>query len=267
MKKVIEVNQLVKTFGQPKSLFHPRGRQVHALKNISLSLYEGETLAVVGESGSGKSTLARILVGLERETSGEITVLGQTRAKWLQQGARAFGQAIQYVFQDPVASLNPRKTIGETLTVPLKYLKHMNASQRAKRLAELLEAVNMPIDALACYPHEFSGGQAQRLAIARALAADARILVLDEPVSALDVSVQAQVLLLLEQLKQQFSLSYLFISHDLAVVESIADRVAVLYLGDLLECRDTRSLFAAPEHEYTRNLLASAPRIRVDSVV
>lgn len=266
MKKVIEVNQLVKTFGQPRSLFHPRGRQVHALKNISLSLYEGETLSVVGESGSGKSTLARILVGLDRETSGDITVLGQTRAEWQQQGSRAFGQAIQYVFQDPVASLNPRKTIGETLSVPLKYLKHMNSSQRAARLAELLEAVNMPIDALACYPHEFSGGQAQRLAIARALAADARILVLDEPVSALDVSVQAQVLLLLEQLKQQFSLSYLFISHDLAVVESIADRVAVLYLGDLLECRDTHSLFAAPEHEYTRNLLASAPRIRVDSV-
>ncbi|NIA42824.1 MULTISPECIES: ABC transporter ATP-binding protein [Providencia] len=265
MNKVIDVNQLVKTFGHPRSLFHPRGREVQALKNISLSLYEGETLAVVGESGSGKSTLARILVGLEKETSGDMTVLGQTRAQWQKQGARAFGQAIQYVFQDPVASLNPRKTIGETLAVPLKYLKHMNQTQRHGRLAELLEAVHMPMDALACYPHEFSGGQAQRLAIARALAADARILVLDEPVSALDVSVQAQVLLLLEELKQQFSLSYLFISHDLAVVESIADRVAVLYLGDLLECRDTCDLFAAPEHDYTRNLLASAPRIRVEA--
>ncbi|MGJ3353900.1 ABC transporter ATP-binding protein [Providencia sp. Je.9.19] len=267
MNKVIEVNQLVKTFGHPAGLFHPNRREVHALKNISLELYEGETLAVVGESGSGKSTLARILVGLEKATSGDMTILGQTQREWQKQGARAFGQAVQYVFQDPVASLNPRKTIGETLSIPLKYLKHMNKAQRQRRLEELLNAVNMPIDSLSYYPHEFSGGQAQRLAIARALAAEARILVLDEPVSALDVSVQAQVLLLLQDLKQQFSLSYLFISHDLAVVESIADRVAVLYLGDLLECRDTNSLFARPEHSYTQNLLASAPRITMDSSV
>lgn len=264
MNKVIEVDQLVKTFGHPPGFFHPTSREVKALKNISLALYEGETLAVVGESGSGKSTLARILVGLEQETSGHISILGQSRHQWKKQGARAFGQAIQYVFQDPVASLNPRKTIGETLSVPLKYLKHMKKSQRLDRLHALLEAVSMPFDALACYPHEFSGGQAQRLAIARALAADARILVLDEPVSALDVSVQAQVLLLLQELKAQFSLSYLFISHDLAVVESIADRVAVLYLGDLLECHETNSLFSAPEHSYTKNLLASAPRLPIE---
>lgn len=263
MNSVIEVDQVVKTFGRPRSLFQPKGRQVHALKNISLSLYEGETLAVVGESGSGKSTLARILVGLENESSGTIRVSGQTKAQWKKLGAKAFGQEIQYVFQDPVASLNPRKTIGETLSIPLKYLKQMTSPQRSKRLAELLEAVNMPLDSLACYPHEFSGGQAQRLAIARALAADARILVLDEPVSALDVSVQAQVLLLLEELKTQFALSYLFISHDLAVVESIADRVAVLYLGELLECRETRQLFDSPEHAYTQNLITSAPRIHV----
>ncbi|MEX9967264.1 MULTISPECIES: ABC transporter ATP-binding protein [Providencia] len=261
MNKVIEVNQLVKTFGRPPNLFHPTSREVKALKNISIDLYEGETLAIVGESGSGKSTLARILVGLEQETSGESRILGKNRSQWQKQGARAFGQAIQYVFQDPVASLNPRKTIGETLSVPLKYLKQMNKSEQIHRLHELLEAVSMPLDALACYPHEFSGGQAQRLAIARALAADAQILVLDEPVSALDVSVQAQVLLLLQELKTQFSLSYLFISHDLAVVESIADRVAVLYLGDLLECQETHRLFAAPEQSYTQNLLTSAPRL------
>ena len=264
MNRVIEVDHVVKTFGQPRGLFRPKSRQVHALKNISLSLYEGETLAIVGESGSGKSTLARILVGLENETSGNIRVLGQTKAQWKKQGAKAFGQKIQYVFQDPVASLNPRKIIGETLSVPLKYLKQMTSPQRNRRLAELLEAVNMPLDSLACYPHEFSGGQAQRLAIARALAADARILVLDEPVSALDVSVQAQVLLLLDELKTQFALSYLFISHDLAVVESIADRVAVLYLGELLEYRETRQLFESPQHEYTQNLMSSAPRIHIE---
>lgn len=217
-------------------------------------------MAIVGESGSGKSTLARILVGLEQETSGDPHI-GKKPFSVAKKGTRAFGQAIQYVFQDPVASLNPRKTIGETLSVPLKYLKQMNKSEQTHRLHELLEAVSMPLDALACYPHEFSGGQAQRLAIARALAADAQILVLDEPVSALDVSVQAQVLLLLQELKTQFSLSYLFISHDLAVVESIADRVAVLYLGDLLECQETHRLFAAPEQSYTQNLLTSAPRL------
>ncbi|KAB7897250.1 ATP-binding cassette domain-containing protein [Rouxiella sp. S1S-2] len=261
MKTVIEVRNLVKTFGGRKNWFSSAEHQVNAVKNVSFDLNAGETLAIVGESGSGKSTLARMLVGLEHPTSGTLTLMGQDAAQWRQRGAKAFGKTVQYVFQDPVASLNPRKTIAETLRVPLAHLCGYADAQQKQKMQQLMQAVNMPHDALACYPHEFSGGQAQRLAIARALAAEAKILVLDEPVSALDVSVQAQVLLLLEELKQQFGLSYIFISHDLAVVESIADRVAVMYLGEWVECEDNHTLFSRPAHSYTQSLLASAPRL------
>lgn len=259
MKPVIEVDKLSKTFGRRAGWLSPAQHQVQAVKAISLQLWGGETLAVVGESGSGKSTLARMLVGLETPTSGTLRVMGEEMHQHRQR--HGFGRLIQYVFQDPQASLNPRQTIDAILDVPLRLLCGYAASERRRRKLELLEAVQMPADALNGYPHEFSGGQAQRLAIARALAAEARILVLDEPVSALDVSVQAQVLLLLQRLKQQFDLSYLFISHDLAVVEAIADRVAVMYHGDLLECAASEALFRAPGHQYTQRLLASAPRL------
>ncbi len=259
MSNVIEVSELVKTFRSISGWFSGKQQQVEAVKGVSFVLAEGETLAVVGESGSGKSTLARMLVGLERPTSGTVKLMGEAMSAHSKRGDKAFGQMIQYVFQDPIASLNPRKTIADTLDVPLRYLCGYPAARRKARMRELMEAVQMPADALSGYPHEFSGGQAQRLAIARALAAEARILVLDEPVSALDVSVQAQVLLLLDQLKRDFGLSYLFISHDLAVVESIADRVAVMYHGDLVECADNDMLFNAPQHDYTQRLLASAP--------
>lgn len=261
MNNVIEVSGLVKIFGSRSGWFSGKKHQVEAVKGVSFHLAEGETLAVVGESGSGKSTLARMLVGLERPTSGSVTLMGEEMSAHSKRGDKAFGRMIQYVFQDPVASLNPRKTIADTLDVPLRYLCGYPAARRQARMRELMDAVQMPADALTGYPHEFSGGQAQRLAIARALAAEARILVLDEPVSALDVSVQAQVLLLLDQLKRDFGLSYLFISHDLAVVESIADRVAVMYHGDLVECADNDMLFNAPQHDYTQRLLASAPRV------
>jgi len=257
----IEMTGLVKTFGGGRNLFGRRASVVHAVRDISLSLARGETLGIVGESGSGKSTLARMLVGLERPTAGEMVIDGKQWAALAAAGPRAFGRTIQYVFQDPVASLNPRKTIGEILDVPLRLLCGYDSARRAARKRELVEAVQMPVDTLTRYPHEFSGGQAQRIAIARALAAEARILVLDEPVSALDVSVQAQVLLLLEELKRRLGLSYLFISHDLAVVESISDRVAVMYLGEVVEEGPAAGLFAAPQHDYTRTLIASAPRL------
>lgn len=257
----IKVENLVKTFGGQRTLFGGRAHEVRAVRNISLELKQGETLAIVGESGSGKSTLARMLVGLEKPTSGTMVIDGQPWDELAKQGTRAFGRAIQYVFQDPVASLNPRKTVGNILDVPLRLLRGLDAEGRKRRARELLDAVQMPADTLQRFPHEFSGGQAQRIAIARALAADARIVVLDEPVSALDVSVQAQVLLLLDELKSAFGLSYLFISHDLAVVESISDRVAVMYLGEVVESGTSARLFADPSHDYTRTLIASAPRM------
>ncbi|MCR6672421.1 ATP-binding cassette domain-containing protein [Devosia ginsengisoli] len=257
----VEIRDLVKTFGGGRSLFGREANQVQAVRSISLDLKRGETLGIVGESGSGKSTLARMLVGLERPTAGTMLIDGKPWAELASSGSRAFGRTIQYVFQDPVASLNPRKTIGDILDVPLRLLCRYDSAKRSARKRELVDAVQMPADTLDRYPHEFSGGQAQRIAIARALAAEARILVLDEPVSALDVSVQAQVLLLLQQLRDDLGLSYLFISHDLAVVESISDRVAVMYLGEVVESGPAAQLFVDPQHDYTRSLIASAPRL------
>ncbi|MFK0278682.1 ATP-binding cassette domain-containing protein [Ensifer sp. NPDC090286] len=257
----IEARDLSKTFGGGRALFGTPHQVVDAVRSVSFDLAAGETLALVGESGSGKSTLARMLVGLEAPSSGNIKIRGKDTAGLRRSGPKAFGKMIQYVFQDPVASLNPRKTIQEILDAPLALLNGYAPSRRRKHMADLLDAVRMPQDALQRYPHEFSGGQAQRIAIARALAAEAQILVLDEPVSALDVSVQAQVLLLLRDLKSRFGLSYLFISHDLAVVEAIADRVAVMYRGEIVEIAPSARLFANPEHAYTQRLIASAPRI------
>lgn len=257
----IEVRALTKTFGGNWTLFGGKSHAVHAVRQVDLILHHGETLAIVGESGSGKSTLARMVVGLETPTDGEMRIAGQDASDLAKEGPRAFGQKIQYVFQDPVSSLNPRKTIKAILETPLKILCGYDGPKRAARMRELLEAVQMPEDTLERYPHEFSGGQSQRIAIARALAAEPRILVLDEPVSALDVSVQAQVLLLLEDLKDQFDLSYLFISHDLAVVESISDRVAVMYYGEVVEEGTAEEIFAHPQQDYTKRLIASAPRL------
>lgn len=257
----IQVRDLSKSFGGGRSLFGKKHHEIRAVSSVSLDLARGETLAVVGESGSGKSTLARMLVGLERPTSGSMLIGGKDAAALRRDGPRAFGKTIQYVFQDPVASLNPRKTVREILDTPLKLLCGYEPSRRRARMTELLDAVQMPADTLSRYPHEFSGGQAQRIAIARALAAEAEIIVFDEPVSALDVCVQAQVLLLLSDLKTRFDLSYLFISHDLAVVDAISDRVAVMYYGEVVETAPAARLFANPEHAYTRRLVASAPRI------
>jgi len=258
---VVQIRDLVKTFGGGTSLFNRKASEVQAVKGISLEMQRGETLGIVGESGSGKSTLARMLVGLERPSSGSMLIDGKPWSDLASAGPAAFGRTIQYVFQDPVASLNPRKTIDQVLDAPLRLLCNYDSRKRAIRKRELVDAVQMPVDTLERYPHEFSGGQAQRIAIARALAAEASILVLDEPVSALDVSVQAQVLLLLQQLRDDLDLSYLFISHDLAVVESISDRVAVMYLGEVVELGAAAQLFADPQHEYTRSLIASAPRL------
>lgn len=256
MSVALKLENLSKTFEVGKRMFREPKARVHAVRPVTLDVAQGETLGIVGESGCGKSTLARMLVGLLPPSDGLIEIEG---AKLDTADAATFGKKIQYVFQDPISSLNPRKTIRQVMEAPLKHLHGMDRGSRERRIKEIFASVNLREEFLERYPHEFSGGQAQRIGIARALAADARILILDEPVSALDVSVQAQVLNLLERLKGELGLTYLFISHDLAVVEAISTRVAVLYFGTLVELGKAEDIFRAPRHPYTKLLASSAP--------
>ena len=256
MTAALHVTDLSKTFVVRRSLFGAPTAQVRAVLPLTLSVRRGETLGIVGESGCGKSTLARMLVGLLQPTTGRIEIEGDALDT---ADPAAFGKRIQYVFQDPISSLNPRKTIRQIMEAPLKHLHGLSAPQRRQRIAEIFDSVTLRDAFLDRYPHEFSGGQAQRIGIARALAAQARILILDEPVSALDVSVQAQVLNLLADLRARYDLTYLFISHDLAVVEAVSDRIAVLYFGAVVEIGPATEIFAAPKHPYTRLLAQSAP--------
>jgi len=258
---ILETRGLGKTFGGGRRLLGARKPTVHAVQDVSLSVAPGETLGIVGESGCGKSTLARMLVGLIPPSTGTIALEGTPIGDAAKAGPRAFGRTIQYVFQDPTSALNPRKTIRQILEAPLVHLLEFDAPRRERRVRELMDIVSLRPEFLERFPHEFSGGQAQRIGIARALAAQARIIVLDEPVSALDVSVQAQVLNLLSDLRARLRLTYLFISHDLAVVEAIAERVAVMYFGRVVETGPVEEVFAAPRHPYTRLLLDSAPAI------
>ncbi|MHB2263695.1 ABC transporter ATP-binding protein [Aliihoeflea sp. PC F10.4] len=256
---LIQLDAVKRVFGGGRSLIGRVKPANHAVQEVSLDIRQGETLGVVGESGCGKSTLARMLVGLDTPTTGQIRFKGEDIAAIARSDFNRIAQRIQYVFQDPVSSLNPRKTIRAILETPLKRLRGLGRQQRGERLNALLDAVNLRPEFLDRYPHEFSGGQAQRIAIARALAAEPELIVLDEPVSALDVSVQAQVLNLLDDLKARFGLTYVFISHDLSVVESVSDRVAVMYFGRIAEIGPARSIFANPRHHYTRLLLDSVP--------
>jgi len=252
----LTVEKLAKTFPLKKPLFGAAPPGVRAVQPMSFSVAKGDTLGVVGESGCGKSTLARMLVGLLEPTEGTIEIEG----KALDNADPAeFGKLIQYVFQDPQSSLNPRKTIRQVMEAPLKRLYGMPKAEREKRIGEIFASVNLRDEFLERYPHEFSGGQAQRIGIARALAASPRIIILDEPVSALDVSVQAQVLNLLADLKAGFGLTYLFITHDLAVVEAVSDRIIVLYFGTVVEIGKAEKIFATPRHPYTKLLADSAP--------
>lgn len=259
----LEVSGLEKVFGGGRALLGREKPSVHAVRDVSLKVPKGETLGIVGESGCGKSTLARMLVGLLEPTAGDIVIEGRSLAE--QAGDPAtFGRLIQYVFQDPISSLNPRKTVHDILEAPLIHLLGLEEAARKARISELFDAVNLRREFLTRYPHEFSGGQAQRIGIARALAASPRILVLDEPVSALDVSVQAQVLNLLADLRSAMDLTYLFISHDLAVVEAVSDSVAVLYFGRVVEIGRAESIFRKPKHPYTYLLAESAPVVGRD---
>lgn len=256
MTPALQAIDLARQFDVGKRLFGPPRGRVHAVNTMSLAVAKGETLGIVGESGCGKSTLARMLVGLLPPSAGSIEIEGRLLDR---ADPAAFGRLIQYVFQDPVSSLNPRKTIRQIMEAPLRNLHGLTGPALDARIAELFDAVNLRREFLSRYPHEFSGGQAQRIGIARALAASPRILILDEPVSALDVSVQAQVLNLLADLKTRLDLTYIFISHDLAVVEAVSDRIAVLYFGSLVETGPAEKVFSVPRHPYTKLLADSAP--------
>ncbi|MCX4027789.1 ABC transporter ATP-binding protein [Endozoicomonas sp. SM1973] len=258
-ENILQAQQLVRHFGGGKTLLGKQRPAVHAIRGINLQVYKGETLGVVGESGCGKSTLAKMLVGLEKPSEGNIYLNNQHLITLLQKDPKQLFRQVQYVFQDPVSALNPRKTISDILSSPIAHLLGMTKSKREKQLKALMNDISLPAEFLQRYPHELSGGQAQRVGIARALAVKPNLLVLDEPVSALDVSVQAQILNLLTDLKSRYQLTYVFISHDLSVVETISDRVVVMYFGRVVEQGPAQALFNNPSHHYTRLLLDSVP--------
>jgi len=250
----MEVCALRRVYKLKRGLFRAPG-DIVAVDNVSLRLHRGETLGLVGESGCGKSTLAKMLLGLVEPSAGNVLVDGQEVDP---RRRRALARHIQPVFQDPYSSLNPRRTVAEIVGVPLRLHAAGSAAEQRAKVREMLDLVGMPERTHGQYPSQLSGGQRQRVAIARALVLRPDILICDEPTSALDVSVQAQILNLLLDLKAEFGLTYLFISHDLAVVEHLVDRVAVMHRGAIVELGTREQIFARPAHAYTRTLLASA---------
>ena len=244
---------------EKRSLFS-KTQRVEALKNVSLTIEQGQTYALVGESGSGKSTLARIVVGVDDATSGQVSIAGHPISMLMPKANR---REIQMVFQSPYASLNPRWRVSDLIAEPLKAFGLVENKQAMQELVtELLEQVGLQADDARKFPHQFSGGQRQRISIARALSSNPKFIVCDEPTSALDVSVQAQVLNLLKDLQSELGLTYLFITHDLAVVKTMAHKIGVLKQGELVEEQSADALFAAPQHEYTKALLVAAPVLK-----
>lgn len=262
MNLILELKKINKDFIlQYGGLF--RRKKIHpAVRDVNLKLYQGESLGIVGESGCGKSTLAKMIMGLHEPTSGEIFFGGKPHRDWLTKNKLSLCKKVQMVFQDPTGSLNPRHTIADILHLQMRRLTDWDKYKRDERIKEIFDQVQISVTALPRYPHEFSGGQAQRISIARALLAHPEILVLDEPVSALDVSVQAQILQLLENMRKELKLSYVFISHDLAVVEQLCPRVMVMFFGRVVEQGKTNALFRSRSHPYTDLLLKSVPTLQ-----
>jgi oligopeptide transport system ATP-binding protein len=259
---LLRIKNLVKHFPIKGGLFSREVARVHAVDGVSFEINRGETLGLVGESGCGKSTTGRCILRLIEPTSGEVWFENKNVTTLDKRSLRALRRDMQIIFQDPYASLNPRMTVGSIVGEALIIHKLAKTKrEREERVVHLLETVGLAADHMRRYPHEFSGGQRQRIGIARALAVSPKLIVADEPVSALDVSIQAQVINLLEDLQKQFNLTYLFIAHDLSVVEHISNRVAVMYLGKIVEIGETEAVFETPRHPYTRSLVAAIPQI------
>lgn len=258
-EELIQVKDLCKMFPASRNSLFGKKIYAHAVNHVSFSIRKGETLGIVGESGCGKSTLGRCILRLMEPSTGEVSFSGKSLLKLSKEEMRNMRMKMQIIFQDPYASLNPRMTVVEAVMAPLDAFQIGSKEDRLKRARKILHIVGIDNQQMNRYPHEFSGGQRQRIDIARALVLDPDFVVCDEPVSALDASVRASVLNLMKKLQRQFGLTYLFISHDLSVVKHISDRVAVMYLGSIVELADTHDLYESPAHPYTKALLAAIP--------
>lgn len=259
-KVLLEVNNLKKYFPVKAGVFRKTVGYVKAVDDISFYIKEGETLGLVGESGCGKSTTGATILRLEEATAGEVKFEGKDILSLNRRELREMRKEMQIIFQDPYASLNPRMTVADIVGEPLDiHNLARNKKERNEKVRELLDSVGLTAEQMNRYPHEFSGGQRQRIGIARALAVEPKLIIADEPVSALDVSIQAQVINILQDLQEEFGLTYLFIAHDLSVVKHISDRVAVMYLGKIVEMTDKRDLYNNPLHPYTQSLLSAIP--------
>jgi oligopeptide transport system ATP-binding protein len=257
---ILEVKNLIKHFPITKGfIFQKQVGAVKAVDDISFSIRQGETLGLVGESGCGKTTTGRVILRLMEPTSGDVQFENQNVFKLGKEELRRMRRNMQIIFQDPYSSLNPRMTVGDIIGEPLEIHNLARGKEKVRRVQELLEVVGLSPYHANRYPHEFSGGQRQRIGIARALAVNPKLIICDEPVSALDVSIQAQVLNLLQELQKEFGLTYLFIAHDLSVVKHISDRIAVMYLGKIVEIATAEELFANPQHPYAEALLSAVP--------
>ena len=258
---LLQARNIKKYFSAESSNYSRSSQTVRALDGVSFTLREGETLGLVGESGCGKSTAARTVLRLTEPTAGEVYFRGQNLFELSHNDLRSLRKEMQIIFQDPYASLNPRKRVRDILEEPFDIHRSVNGKERNERVAWLMERVGLSADQGEKYPHEFSGGQLQRVGIARAIALHPRLVVADEPVSALDVSIRAQVINLLLDLKESMAISYLFISHDMAVVRHFCDRIAVMYLGKIVELANSTQLYSTPQHPYTEALLQAIPRM------